>query len=534
MTQLSKAVLAENASNIFNTVSETVVSTSVQTKSRQSICLSIRNLQFNLAHLNAWLTRETQSLNEQPSGIHYRVSVTSSLGDSVGYTQDHFYVFSFDRSDDVSVRGSCCMDRKIIFPCDDTDPPCEATVRPQDLKGTRHDPNNYVMLMSELIEDTPHGMVVTVDIAAASGTKYLGTAKLFINAHGATQGQQRAPILSSELVPFGELLVDYLIVQNALTIPTRDAAMSFTKPEWLTSKTLQMAHRGAGTGVRTDLPRNLLENTIASFNHSIEHGADFVELDLFVTRDGIPAVFHDFTVEIVGQDEHDITEIQCDELTLDELRALKALKMKQADGQHIIINVDELEPDNKPFQTLEEIFHGVLPGAGLCLEFKWPQMFEDGTMEAFKHRDINDYVDRVLDVVHKHANGRPVILQTFEANLALLLRMKQNEHPVIFLTEGVTPLYPAYQDPRTRNVINSICFARAFDFAGVNLLVDFYLNDPKGQLVKFIHNHDMVAHAWGNSLNSRGMIERLMSSGLDSMVYDYTDKILSTSLASAG
>lgn len=50
-----------------------------------------------------------------------------------------------------------------------------------------------------------------------------------------------------------------------------------------------VAHRGAPYAAR--------ENTLASFRAAIEAGADAVELDVRLTRDGIPVVVHDRTLD---------------------------------------------------------------------------------------------------------------------------------------------------------------------------------------------------------------------------------------------
>ena len=49
------------------------------------------------------------------------------------------------------------------------------------------------------------------------------------------------------------------------------------------------AHRG-GAGVRP-------ENTQAAFDHAVGLGCSFLELDVHVTRDGVPVVIHDATVD---------------------------------------------------------------------------------------------------------------------------------------------------------------------------------------------------------------------------------------------
>lgn len=70
-----------------------------------------------------------------------------------------------------------------------------------------------------------------------------------------------------------------------------------------------IAHRGA----KHACP----ENTHAAFLRALEERADGIELDLRLTRDGIPAVFHDYTLRKLGHPRQRFSA-----LTLSELREL--------------------------------------------------------------------------------------------------------------------------------------------------------------------------------------------------------------------
>lgn len=64
--------------------------------------------------------------------------------------------------------------------------------------------------------------------------------------------------------------------------------MSATQPQITNSRPLLVAHRGAAAAAP--------ENTLAAFAHALALGADGIELDVRVTRDGTPVVFHDPTL----------------------------------------------------------------------------------------------------------------------------------------------------------------------------------------------------------------------------------------------
>lgn len=74
---------------------------------------------------------------------------------------------------------------------------------------------------------------------------------------------------------------------------------------------LAVAHRGD--------PYRARENTIASFLSAVAAGADMVELDVRLTRDGVPVVLHDATLERLWGHDRPVAE-----LTADEVRARTA------------------------------------------------------------------------------------------------------------------------------------------------------------------------------------------------------------------
>ncbi len=76
-----------------------------------------------------------------------------------------------------------------------------------------------------------------------------------------------------------------------------------------------IAHRGAHQGRSGNLP----ENTLAAFRNAVELGADWLEFDVQMSRDGQLVVIHDETVDRTTNGSGRVAE-----LTLAELRALDA------------------------------------------------------------------------------------------------------------------------------------------------------------------------------------------------------------------
>ena len=74
-----------------------------------------------------------------------------------------------------------------------------------------------------------------------------------------------------------------------------------TKSWQLKKNGFDIGHRGAGSARRHDQSDKVLENTVDSFNYAFKKGADMVELDVQLSKDKVPIVYHDFNVNIALQ-----------------------------------------------------------------------------------------------------------------------------------------------------------------------------------------------------------------------------------------
>jgi glycerophosphoryl diester phosphodiesterase len=88
-------------------------------------------------------------------------------------------------------------------------------------------------------------------------------------------------------------------------------------------KPLILGHRGASAYAP--------ENTLAAFNLAFEMGADGIELDVTLTRDGVPVVIHDDTVDRTTNGQGAVKD-----LTLEQIQQLDAsFKFEQYRGEKI-------------------------------------------------------------------------------------------------------------------------------------------------------------------------------------------------------
>lgn len=80
---------------------------------------------------------------------------------------------------------------------------------------------------------------------------------------------------------------------------------------------LVVGHRG--------LPHDSRENTLASFQAAIDAGANMIECDVQLTRNGVPVILHDETLERLWQDPRKLAEIDYDSIRETGIPSLEEL-----------------------------------------------------------------------------------------------------------------------------------------------------------------------------------------------------------------
>lgn len=150
-------------------------------------------------------------------------------------------------------------------------------------------------------------------------------------------------------------------------------------------KPLVLGHRGASAYAP--------ENTLASFNLAFEMGADGIELDVTLARDGVPVVIHDDTVDRTTNGQGAIKS-----MTLAEVKQLDAsFKFEKFRGEKI--------------PTLAEVLKSVGKRGIVNIELKSATLQTDGIEAA------------TLAVIEETGTAEHVLISSF--NPFALYRMAQ-------------------------------------------------------------------------------------------------------------
>ncbi|MDC7953622.1 glycerophosphodiester phosphodiesterase [Liquorilactobacillus mali] len=148
----------------------------------------------------------------------------------------------------------------------------------------------------------------------------------------------------------------------------------------MTEQTLIFGHRG--------FPAKYAENSLEGFRYAIEHHIDGLEFDVHLTKDNIPVVLHDETVDRTTNEKGEIRSFSLSEL--------KELKLENGES----------------IPTLKEVLElvGTSP-VQLNIELKTDKMNYPGIEKI------------VLDVVKSYDLDEPVVYSSF--NLDTLKRCKK-------------------------------------------------------------------------------------------------------------
>ncbi|MFF3072437.1 glycerophosphodiester phosphodiesterase [Kitasatospora sp. NPDC057936] len=202
---------------------------------------------------------------------------------------------------------------------------------------------------------------------------------------------------------------------------------------------LAVAHRGD--------PYRFRENTLASVESALARGADAVEVDVQLTRDKVPVLLHDRTLERLWDDPRDIGRVTLDQL--DELRRgplavptlAEAIKTVAAapEGRRLLVDLDEPGPAAATWSVVtglgaEELVafcgpatamlavRAVAPGAEIALTWKQPRLPVRALLDDLRPRYLNPPFGLVTPEFTAAARDAGLAVSTWTADLRRTMR----------------------------------------------------------------------------------------------------------------
>uniref|UniRef100_A0A672T186 Glycerophosphocholine phosphodiesterase GPCPD1-like n=1 Tax=Sinocyclocheilus grahami TaxID=75366 RepID=A0A672T186_SINGR len=361
------------------------------------------------------------------------------------------------------------------------------------------DPDN-LELTFEFFEEDLSETVVQGDVHPG----HVGTAILLSSTFaesGKDQGVVTLPIMSRNArQTIGKVRVDYLVTRPIQGFQC-DMSQSFTK-YWKKRSALVVGHRGAGS---THAPKHhkIRENTIASFLSAANHGAAYVEFDVHLSKDLVPIVYHDLTCCISTKKKNDkksmvLFEVPVKDLTFDQLQLLKVRLISDSFA----------------------IFQAVPDHVGFNIELKCICQFKDGSWDAklSTYFNMNQFLDIILTCVLQNAGNRRIVFSCFDPDVCTMVRQKQNKYPILFLTQGVTDLYPELMDIRCQSTKIAMSFAQSENILGISAHTDELLRNMA--FIREAQSKGLVVFCWGDYNNDHDNRMKLREHGIDGLIYD--------------
>ncbi|RWS28839.1 glycerophosphocholine phosphodiesterase GPCPD1-like protein [Leptotrombidium deliense] len=443
--------------------------------------------------------------------------------------QDSTNIADNDSSDSLSAIEICVLNDK------------ENQFTKQEQFGRVYKPSEYVMLRSNTFDRQKLAFMVDFYLhdvyrSPLAIPEHIGFCYILPSNLPESWGTCTMPITGTKRQPIGQLSVEYLVIKPLNGLNNEVFMSNCNNGHLFHGVFLDVGHRGAGNARRTDKVENVLENTVASFNYASTHGADMVELDVQLSKDLQPVIYHDFHINIALKKKKSTTDdesLQVDvkDLTAQQLQLLKLSPVHNRKFSCIEIThhkekydfLDDDPQENQPFPTLEHVLEAVNPMCAFNIEIKYPMLRRDGIWDGpqDKHCDINDYVDIVLKTVLEHGGNRKIIFSCFHPDICSMIQVKQKKYPLLFLTQGQTDKYPPYLDPRTSSVQMAAFFAKSHDFLGISAHWEDLFRDRS--LITFLKDRELVVFCWGDELNTH-RIKQLKADGVDGVIYDKIDE----------
>jgi len=225
-----------------------------------------------------------------------------------------------------------------------------------------------------------------------------------------------------------------------------------------------IAHRGASF----DAP----ENTLAAIEEAINQGADAIEIDIQETKDGVPVLFHDYSI---SRTTSATSNRPINQLTLEEVKALDA-------GSYFS---KDFEGEKIP--TLQEALEATKYRANLYIELK-------ANNDAF-----NETVHTLIEDLNMIND---VTILSFNVNQLETFKIYDESYETVLL---LGTFIGDFERLVRNDSIDSVAFASSVA-----------INNP--QYIRRLHAEDKRAYVW--TVNDKERLEMVVDYEIDGIITD--------------
>jgi glycerophosphoryl diester phosphodiesterase len=286
-----------------------------------------------------------------------------------------------------------------------------------------------------------------------------------------------------------KLAVVLMVMLVTFAVPVVGAAAQMEST--LDGPVLNIGHRGASAYAP--------EHTFAAYDLALEQGADYIEIDLQMTADGVLVALHDKTLNRTADAPEGVPERYCRGLV--SKKTLEQIQMCDAGSWFSPEYADQQIP------ALEEIFQQYGTSVNYYIETKNP----DATpgMEEELVGLLGEY--GLLPNPTEPANWQ-VLIQSFSAESLMKIHELEPSLPLIQLFWAGT----SKSIQRDLDAVSSYAVG-----------IGPYKQDVDAALVEAAHEHCLAVHPY--TVNTEEEMEALIALGVDGMFTnnpDFLDKVL--------
>ncbi|OKJ03261.1 glycerophosphodiester phosphodiesterase [Kitasatospora sp. CB01950] len=204
------------------------------------------------------------------------------------------------------------------------------------------------------------------------------------------------------------------------------------------SRVRAVAHRGE--------PYQHRENTLPAVGAALAAGADAVEVDVQLTRDGVPVLLHDRTLERLWNDPRPINRVTAEQLAEVAAPGLRIptlaetlTAVAQTDGRQLLIDLDDAQPAAATWRTVSDLgladrvaFCGpvlamlavreLAPQAEISLTWNRPQLPKQRLLEELRPTYLNPPFGLVDERLVATVHDAGLALATWTVDLRRTMR----------------------------------------------------------------------------------------------------------------
>ena len=239
------------------------------------------------------------------------------------------------------------------------------------------------------------------------------------------------------------------------------------------STTKVWAHRGASGYVP--------ENTLDSFEKAREMGADGIELDVQLTKDGELVVFHDEKVDRVSDGIGYLKD-----LSFEELRKLDVSKPVDGYGKRLQV------------PALREVFE-LLKDTGMTVNVE----IKNG---IFPYPGIEE---KTVSLIHEYEMADRIWISSFNHEAVCRVKKLSPDLKCAFLFGDV--------------MVGPYDYAKKLGMDALHPAIYHFLHDE--DYIKQAHDLGLEVHAW--TVNEKEYMQKLTADGIDAIITNYPDIALS-------